>query len=172
MKKTILLIVAILAVAGGTAYYFYHKNHKTSSSVATTSTATTSTASTDSSTASTANSSKTEQPYSTKVKPASDCITHTEKLILYCDSGFSDYLNVIVGEVVTVKNSSSKVLNFQTYASAPENSQTYKVNPNMNLGNIQPGQSKTFVAKPLGEYKYRDNNIPTHTGILGIEDDL
>src|SRR4051812_17452440 len=108
MKKTIFLIIAILVVAGGTAYYLYSKNHKTTNYTSSTSTQTSSQAAS-------------AQP---NVDPASKCITHTEREILYCDSGFSDYLNVILGEKVTVKNSSSKVLDFETYA-ATDNSTTY-----------------------------------------------
>lgn len=164
MRKKLIIVVAALALIGITTYYFVNK--KGSSNTQANSTSTQQSTQTQDTQPATDN-------YVSKVTPASKCITTTEsKTILYCDSGFSDYLNVIVGEVVTVKNSSSKVLDFETYASAPENSTTYSVNLNMNLGKINPGETKSFVAKPIGEYKYRDNNIPSHTGILGIKDDL
>ncbi|MGZ6005123.1 MAG: cupredoxin domain-containing protein [Candidatus Saccharimonadales bacterium] len=159
MKKVLLILLSLIIVGGGAYYLVSRRNDSKISPVTGNSAQSTSTGS--------------QTASQSKVAPASTCVTKIKELILYCDSGFSDYLNVIVGEKVTVKNSSSKVLDFESFPETKKaNSTTYKPNDVFNLGKINPGESKTFTAKPLGEYMYYDKNIPAHTGILGIEDDL
>ena len=84
--------------------------------------------------------------------------------ITYTDDGFSpESLNVKSGTTIMVRNNSSRTLDF-----ASNEHPTHKINPDMNIGIIEPGESKTFTIS-AGAWSYHDHLNPGATGTLTAE---
>lgn len=85
--------------------------------------------------------------------------------ITYSNSGFSpSSMTVKTGSKVTVKNDSSRSLDF---ASDPHPQHTK--NPELNAGTISPGESATFTVNKTGSYGVHNHLNPSHTGNLIVE---
>lgn len=84
--------------------------------------------------------------------------------IVYTGYGFSpDEFGLAVGATVTIINESSKDLEF---ASDPY--PTNAENPEMNIGRIAPGESKSFQVTKAGLWGYHNNLEPTEHGRLVV----
>lgn len=83
----------------------------------------------------------------------------------YTDSGFSPTtLNVKVGQTITVKNSSSSAMSF--------NSDPHPVHtsfPELNLGKIDAGQVKTLTLSKAGTYTYHNHLNPSQKGTIVVQ---
>lgn len=85
-------------------------------------------------------------------------------LITYSDSGFSpSTLGVKSGDSLTIKNSSSSSVQIQ---SNPHPIHTD--NEELNVGEIAPGQSKSFTPSKVGSWGYHNHLDPTQTGTIVV----
>lgn len=85
--------------------------------------------------------------------------------IIYSDSGFSaTNINAKAGDVITVRNSSSRTLDF-----ASDEHPTHQDNPDLNIGNIESGQTATFSAKS-GTWGYHNHLNPRDEGTITIKE--
>lgn len=85
--------------------------------------------------------------------------------IVYYDHGFSPpAMRVASGSTVTIKNESSRQLQFSSDA-YPDNT----LNPELNTDVLSPGQNLELVVASRGTWGYHDNLNPEHRGLLVVE---
>ena len=85
-----------------------------------------------------------------------------EATITYSDNGYSPAsLTVKSGTTVTIKNSSSSSIQFD---SDPHPAHT--ANPELNVGSVAPGESKTFTPTTKGSHAYHNHLDSSQTGLL------
>jgi plastocyanin len=145
MGKTavIAVVVIILAVAGG-AFALTRKNSPKTSTPATIA--------------------QTLSETTTKT-PLASTETQTAGTITYTDNGFSPAtLTVKSGTVVTIKNSSSSLLQFDS-----DPHPVHTDDPELNIGVIAPGQSKTITVTQTGTHGYHNHSNPDDTGTLIVQ---
>ncbi len=150
MKKAILVImVLIVAAAAGFGVYSLTKNkedHDHADHSHDTATVETGTAA--------------DAPMTETEAPAADAT-----VITYTNNGFSpDTVTVRVGSTVTVKNDSSRDVQFSS-----DSHPTHTINSELNLPVIGPGQSRSFVVERTGTYGYHDHLDSTRTGTIIVE---
>src|SRR3989337_2554587 len=86
-------------------------------------------------------------------------------LITYTDSGFSSaQISVKVGDTVTFKNDSTKNIQVNS-AGHPSHTQF----PELNVGSIAAGESKTVTFTTAGTKKYHNHLNPSQTGPMVVE---
>ncbi len=109
------------------------------------------------------NSTKSTTPSSTSPSSTSTQTT-SASTITYTDSGFSPAtLTVKSGTKVTIKNSSSQAISF--------NSDPHPVHtddPQLNVGEIAAGQSSSFTPTTTGSHGYHNHLDPTQKGTLVV----
>lgn len=114
----------------------------------------------------------TSQPASTSTSPAQkQPVTSTPDTatvagtISYNGSSFSpSSLTVKVGDTIKIANQSSTALSF--------NSNPHPVHtdePELNVGAIDAGQSKTFKVTKLGSWGYHNHLNPSQTGTIVVQ---
>lgn len=92
--------------------------------------------------------------------PASEA--KTQPIIRATDSGFSPAtLTVKSGDTVTVTNDSNQTVDF-----ASDSHPTHTLNPFLNIGNIEPGQSKTATIPRAGTFGYHNHLNPAMKGTI------
>ncbi len=85
--------------------------------------------------------------------------------ITYSDNGFSpNPINVKVGEAVTFKNASSSVVQVN---SAPH--PAHNLYPILNIGAINPGESKSITFTSAGTYKYHNHLNASQNGQIVVQ---
>ncbi len=150
MKK-LLIIGVVIVLAGAGAFFLTSSSDETSNS---------NTESSDSTTAS-----DTPATQSTQQQATANTENATGTTITYTDEGFNpSKLTVKVGTTITVKNNSSKPLQF---SSDPHPEHTDE--DELNLGTTSPGGSETFVVSMSGTYGFHDHLNDEHTGTLVAE---
>lgn len=143
MKKAVIGIIGVLVLAIGAYALFGMKDDSSSSSVGTDSDMTVQ-----------------EDMSTVAPDPAAD-----SAVITYTDSGFNpETLTVKTGTVVTVKNDTSRTLDF-----ASDDHPTHRINSELNVGEIDSGESATFTAK-AGTWGFHDHLNDDATGVLTVED--
>ncbi|HSX23610.1 MAG TPA: cupredoxin domain-containing protein [Candidatus Saccharimonadales bacterium] len=151
MSKGLKLVVAVLlmAVLAGAAYRLT-TSHKTSPAPISSGTP-----ATDSSASTAATPAQ---------QPATDNV-NAENTITYTNDGFSPQnLTVKAGTKVTIKNNSSRVLQFDSDPH-PEHTD----DPELNIGSISPGSSKTVTVTVTGSHGYHNHLSPGDTGALIVQ---
>lgn len=84
------------------------------------------------------------------------------EVITYTNDGFSpSTITVKAGSTFTVRNNSSRVLQFD---SNPHPQHTD--NPELNIGSISPGKSQTITVQTTGSFKYHNHLNDSHQGTL------
>ena len=87
---------------------------------------------------------------------------NTQPTIRLTSNGFSPAtLTVTVDATVTITNDSNETVNF---ASDPH--PTHTGNPFLNVGNIEPGGSKTVTIPKAGTFTYHNHLDPSLTGTI------
>ena len=82
--------------------------------------------------------------------------------ITFTNDGFSpNSLTVKKGATVTVKNSSSVDVQFSS-----DDHPTHRLDPEINLEVLEPGQSASFVAKTVGTHGFHDHIDDSKVGTL------
>lgn len=85
-------------------------------------------------------------------------------LITYTDNGFEPgAITVKKGTVITVKNESSKDVQFSS-ADHP----THRENTEMNLRTLSPGESDSYTASEPGTWGYHDHLDESMTGTVTV----
>lgn len=84
--------------------------------------------------------------------------------IVFTDDGFTPMiLTVKKGTVVTVKNNSSRSVQFSS-----DNHPSHTEDPEMNLGVLAPGENGTFTANTIGTHGFHDHIDDNITGTLVV----
>jgi plastocyanin len=85
--------------------------------------------------------------------------------ISYTNNGFTPaQVTVKSGDTILVKNDSGNPLSFNS-----DDHPTHTKQPELNVGSIEPGQSKTFVVTKQGTWGYHNHDNPTDTGKITVE---
>lgn len=138
-----LVIVAALGIGGYAAF------HKSGASTAKQTTSTTTTKSSN-----TSASSETTNPSA-----------NVAATINFSDSGFSPAVTTVkVGDTVQITNTSSQVLQFDS-----DPHPVHSDEPELNVGTVAAGQSKTFTVTKAGHWGFHDHLNPSMTGTLDVE---
>ncbi len=100
---------------------------------------------------------------------ANSTTTNTENIgentISYTSSGFSPAsLTVKAGTTITIKNDSSRLLQFD---SNPHPDHTD--DPELNVGTISPGKSKTVTVTTTGTHGYHNHLNSSDTGTIVVQ---
>jgi len=97
---------------------------------------------------------------STTTKPEQEAATLT-----YSNDGFSPVeITVKANETIKVVNQSSSTLDF---SSDPH--PTHTNNPELNVGDIAPGESATFTVSKAGTWGFHNHYAPNHHGSVIVE---
>lgn len=84
--------------------------------------------------------------------------------LYYTDTGFSQLQPISAGTVVNVVNNSSKILNFY---SDPEGA--HDDNPELNIGQIEPGASAKFTAMTIGTWGFHNHSDTADSGSIFVK---
>lgn len=85
--------------------------------------------------------------------------------IVYTSDGFSpDSYQVTAGSLVAVRNDSDQVLEF-----ASDDHPTHTKQGELNVGQIAPGEQKTFTPTQPGEWGFHNHLNSLHTGVINVE---
>jgi len=85
--------------------------------------------------------------------------------ITFSDSGFSPSVTTVkAGDMVRVTNKSSQELDFD---SDPHPEHTDE--PELNVGPVSPGESRTFTVTRTGHWGFHDHLNPGFTGTLNVD---
>lgn len=115
--------------------------------------------------ASISNSSSTGSSTNSGSQNGSNSDNSSSATITYTDSGFSPAtLTVKAGTTVTIINTSSQTIQFD---SDPHPAHTD--DPELNVGTIAPGESKTFKATTTGTFGFHNHLDPNATGTLVVQ---
>lgn len=88
-----------------------------------------------------------------------------ENTIVYSDDGFGQKsLTVKAGSIVSIRNNSSRILQFD---SDPHPQHTD--NPELNIGNISPGHQRSVTVTKTGSHGFHNHANDDHTGTLVVE---
>jgi plastocyanin len=91
--------------------------------------------------------------------------SQSDSTITYTNEGFNrQSLTVKAGTTVTITNNSSRVLQFNSDPH-PEHTD----NSELNIGNINPGQSKSLTVSKTGSHGFHNHANDDHTGTLIVE---
>lgn len=154
MKKSMIIVIVIVVLAIGTvaAFALVNKEDKAANTATTGATENTSGNSTSDSNSQTSDATPSESTTQTAI-------------ITFDGSEFTpETLTVKTGTTVTVKNTSSKTIQFD---SDPHPAHTD--NKDLNAGTVTAGQSITFVAVNKGTFGYHDHLNPSETGTIIVE---
>lgn len=169
-KLTVIIgVVAAIILAGGGVLLIRDSDNDTGGSNSTTSTdqkSATNDSSEDLNQTAPVGSGDVNDTPSTNSTPSSDNpSSNTENTtITYADNGFSPAsLSVASGTTVTIKNTSSSTLQFD---SDPHPQHT--ANPELNVGMIAAGASKTFTVTTTGSHGFHDHLNSSQTGTLVV----
>lgn len=85
-------------------------------------------------------------------------------MITYTDNGFEpSEITVKKGSVVTIKNSSSKNVQFSS-----DDHPAHRDNTEMNLETLSPGESGSYTATTVGTWGYHDHIDESKTGTITV----
>jgi len=89
-----------------------------------------------------------------------------EVMIVYTNDGFAkSSITVKAGQTVRVQNNSDSTLSFNS-----DDHPTHTKQSVLNVGEIEPSESKTFTIDALGTWGYHDHFNSSHTGKIVVED--
>ncbi len=95
----------------------------------------------------------------------SEASSTEEAVITYTNSGYSPkVITVKSGTTVTIKNESSRNMQFD---SDPHPAHT--TNEELNVEDVRPGQSQTFVVKRTGTFGYHNHLNASQTGTIIVQ---
>lgn len=143
MKKTS-VIIALILVIGLAGLAFVLTSNKDDNS--------------DSTTTTTTNNATSEESSESTSQNAANTIE-------YSSDGFSpSSITVKAGNTITIKNSSARVLQFNS-GPHPEHTD----NAELNVGTVSPGQSKQLTVTTKGTHSFHNHLDSAHTGTLIVE---
>lgn len=143
----IVVAVVVLAILGGGGYAIFHKNGASPT------------------TNQAIGSTPAPNPNSGNDGSSAGTTTSIAATITFSDNGFSPAVTTVkAGSTVQITNKSSQLLDFD---SDPHPEHTDE--PELNAGDIGPGQSKTFVVTKTGRWGFHDHLNPGFTGTLNVD---
>jgi plastocyanin len=146
-----ILAVVLVVVIGGSIYLIAAPKNKNSTASPTTS----------SNQSTTSDTAKTQNPQST-IPSTTPVAAGT---ITYNGSSFSpSTLTIKTGDTVKITNASSSPL---TFNSDPH--PTHTDEPELNVGAVETGQSKTFTVTKTGSWGYHNHNDPSQRGTIVVQ---
>lgn len=109
--------------------------------------------------------SHTDDTQPTDTNDASSNTEASDIVITYTDSGFNPDSYTVTSEgTVTVRNDSSMTLDF-----ASNDHPAHTDNSELNIGEIAPGASASFVVKAKGTWGFHNHDNDAHTGTLVVQ---
>ena len=147
-KKTLIIVVAVMVIAVGAGILMYAGKNNTADNP-------------------TPGNGGTNTPVDTEpsdVEPQDEGSTEAVT-ITYSDNGFSpSSVTVSAGQKLVVSNTSREMIDF---SSDPHPSHTN--NPELNIGEIEPGESGSATIRNKGTWGYHDHFNPNETGTIIIQ---
>ena len=145
--KNAVIVVLILAVIGGGAFALsQNKNDETENQAGQTNTSQ-------------------EQISDNTETSVTTTNNSTSVTITYSESGFGDpKITVPAGANITVKNTSSRTVDF-----ASDEHPTHRINSELNVGDIGPGESKTFTVSRKGTFGFHNHLNVSETGTITVQ---
>jgi plastocyanin len=113
------------------------------------------------------NSSQTENDNDTSTEDNTDNeeVAVDSVTIIYGNSGFSPSSYTIAsGGTVTVQNNSDEVLDLKS-----NDHPVHTDNTELNIGEVNPGESKTFTLERTGTWGFHNHERDSHTGTITVE---
>ena len=148
-SKIIVLAILLVAAIGAAVYVIIFDKKETPTN--------TPQQSTDMNTSKTTEEDKTEPATSPKAEVATT--------ITYSNDGFSPgEITVEANQTIKVINQSSSTLDF---SSDPH--PTHTNNPELNVGDIVPGESATFTISKAGNWGFHNHYAPSHHGMAVVK---
>jgi len=96
---------------------------------------------------------------------ANDESAASDVTIVYTNNGFAKpTLMISAGDTVRVQNDSNNILDF-----ASDDHPTHTKQSALNIGEIAPGENKTFVMDATGTWGYHNHENDAHTGTLIVK---
>ncbi len=144
--KAFVIGILVVVIVGGGGYLVLHKDNSKPSAAST---------------------AQAKVSPSTQPPVANDGGTNIQvaATITYTDNGFSPAVTTVMsGDTVAVENKSSNVMQF---ASDPHPQHTDDLD--LNVGNIDPGQTATFKVTKKGNYGFHDHFNAGNTGRITIQ---
>lgn len=146
-KLVIGLVAVVIVVAGFAAVFGLHKNAS---------------APANQEAASSQAADETDSSEQTEATSSNDQTSSQTATITFTDDGFMpSTLTVKKGTVVTVKNSSSNRVQFSS-----DDHPTHRLDPEINLEVLEPGESASFTAKTVGTHGFHDHIDDSKVGTL------
>lgn len=109
--------------------------------------------------------SNTNEPTQSTTSNSSSTNENASDTIAYNGESFSpSQLTVKSGATVTIKNTSSRQLQMQS-----EPHPVHTDDPDLNVGTVAPGQSKTFTVAQKGASGYHNHLNPSERGTITVE---
>lgn len=147
-KVVAIIIVAVIIVLGGGWWLFAHDNSDTAPTSNQNATSNTSPSNNDSN-----SSDSTSQS------------TPVAATITYTDNGFEPKQTTVKsGDTVRITNSSRVALSLDS-----DPHPTHTIQPELNVGDVEPGQSKTFVIDKVGTWGFHNHENPSNTGSITVQ---
>lgn len=85
--------------------------------------------------------------------------------ITYTDNGFEPKQTTVKsGDTVRITNNSQSAMSLDSDPHPVHTNQ-----PELNVGDVEPGQSKTFVIDKVGTWGFHNHNDPSHTGSITVQ---
>lgn len=149
MKKPVLIaVLAVLILAAGAFALMRNGNDSPATNTSTTTPPTTTT----------------EPPVPARPSPSSST-DNESSTIVYGNDGFSPAtLTVKAGTTITVKNESSRTLEFDS-----DPHPVHTDNKELNLDEIEAGETKTLTVHNIGRWGFHNHLHPGDTGSLTVE---
>ncbi len=146
MKKIIIIVGIVVVVVGGLTAYMLTKNDAEPEATTSSQTTTTDPESTSGSTGD------------------NNAVVAEGASITYNGSSFTPSTQTVkAGTIVTVQNNSSSTLDF-----ASNDHPTHKINSELNVGDIAPGESGSFTAR-AGTWGFHDHDNADATGTITVQ---
>jgi plastocyanin len=146
MKNAVIVVIILAVLGGGAVLISKNTGNKTP----------------DNSKSTTSQTSSSTQSNSTVI---SNTDQNSADTITYSDNGFNPKsLTVKAGDTVTIKNTSSGPLQFDSDPHPAHTDDT-----ELNVGTVNPGQSMTFRPTAKGTHGYHNHLNPGDTGTLIVQ---
>lgn len=85
--------------------------------------------------------------------------------ITYTDNGFEPKQTTVKsGDTVRITNNTGSPMSLDS-----DPHPTHTIQPELNVGDVEPGQSKTFVITKVGTWGFHNHDNPSHTGSITVQ---
>ena len=85
--------------------------------------------------------------------------------ITYTDNGFEPKQSTVKsGDTVRISNNTQSPMSLDS-----DPHPTHTIQPELNVGDVEPGQSKTFVITKVGTWGFHNHDNPSHTGSITVQ---